>query len=81
MVVFASSLDIRRRPPQVRLAPNSCMAADVQVGCNVPILLQKSLAYFAVSDSVTLMRFAMEAVDDGAAQSRSGAVFLFIPPW
>ena len=38
-------------------------------------MLQKSLAYFAVSDSVTLMRFAMEAVDDGAAQARSGAVF------
>jgi hypothetical protein len=45
----------------------------------VPILLQKSLAAFVNSDSVTLMRFATGAVDDGAAQSRSRAVFLFIP--
>jgi hypothetical protein len=33
------------------------------------ILLQKSFAFFVSSDSVALMRFAMEAVDDGAAQS------------
>lgn len=30
-----------------------------------------------MSDSATLMRFAMEAVDDGAAQSRSGVVYSF----
>ncbi len=38
----------------------------------VPILLQKSLAILLNSDSVALMRFAVEAIDDGAAQSRSG---------
>jgi hypothetical protein len=37
---------------------------------NVPILLQKSLAALLNSDSVVLMRFAVEAIDDGAAQSR-----------
>jgi hypothetical protein len=36
---------------------------------SVPILLQKSLAFSVSSDSVALTRFAMEAVDDGAAQS------------
>jgi hypothetical protein len=36
---------------------------------DVPILLQKSLAFSVSSDSVALTRFAMEAVDDGAAQS------------
>jgi hypothetical protein len=36
----------------------------------VPILLQKSLAISVNGDSVALMRFAMEAIDDGAAQSR-----------
>jgi len=34
------------------------------------ILLQKSLAALLNSDSVVLMRFAVEAIDDGAAQSR-----------
>jgi hypothetical protein len=32
-------------------------------------LLQKSFPFFVSSDSVALMRFAMETVDDGAAQS------------
>jgi hypothetical protein len=36
----------------------------------VPILLQKSLAALLNNDSVVLMRFAVEAIDDGAAQSR-----------
>jgi len=44
----------------------------------VPILLQKSLAILLNNDSVALMRFAVEAIDDGAAQSRSGRVFLFV---
>ena len=43
------------------------------------ILLQKSLATLLNDDSVALMRFAVEAIDDGAAQARSGAVFLFVP--
>jgi hypothetical protein len=64
----------------VGLAPKAAIEADMQIGRNVPILLQKSLAIFVNSDSVALMRFAMEAIDDGAAQSRSGRVFLFIPP-
>ncbi len=33
------------------------------------ILLQKSLAILLNSDSVALTRFAVEAIDDGAAQS------------
>jgi hypothetical protein len=43
----------------------------------VPILLQK-LVVSPESDSGALMRFAAEAGDDGAPQSRSKAVFLFI---
>ena len=38
--------------------------------CFRRILLQKSLAALLNSDSVVLMRFAVEAIDDGAAQSR-----------
>jgi len=41
----------------------------VHFGC-WQILLQKSLAISVNGDSVALMRFAMEAIDDGAAQSR-----------
>ena len=44
------------------------------------ILLQKSLATSVNGDSVSPTRFAMEAVDDGAAEARSGGVFLFIQP-
>jgi hypothetical protein len=44
----------------------------------VPILLQNCLMILANSDSVALMRFAAEADDDGAAQSRSSATVLFI---
>jgi hypothetical protein len=35
-----------------------------------PILLQKSLAIVLNDDSIALMRFAAEAINDGAAQSR-----------
>jgi hypothetical protein len=43
------------------------------------ILLQKSLAILLNDDSVAaLMRFAVEAIDDGAAQSRPRQVFLFV---
>jgi hypothetical protein len=45
----------------------------------VPILLQKTLVFSVDSDSVALRRFAVEADDDGAAQSGTGAIFLFIP--
>src|ERR1700683_1911196 len=38
------------------------------------------LQAFLVSDSVVVMRFAMGADHDGAAQSRPGTVFLFILP-
>jgi hypothetical protein len=60
----------------------SIAAATTDIGLvgDVPILLQKSLVISANSDSVALARFAAEAVDDGAAQSRSRAIFLFIPP-
>jgi Transposase domain (DUF772) len=39
------------------------------------ILLQKSLAAFVNSDSVTLMRFATEAVDDGRLNHDQGQFF------
>src|SRR3984893_16816024 len=45
----------------------------------VPILLQKSLPVSVRGDSIALMRFATEAGDDGATQSRSKTAFLFIP--
>ena len=48
-------------------------------GRNWPILLQKSFAFSVNGDFVALMGFAKEAVDDGAAQSRPRAIFLFIP--
>jgi hypothetical protein len=38
------------------------------------------LQVFLVSDSVAVLRFATGAGHDGAAQSRSGTVFLFISP-
>jgi hypothetical protein len=41
-------------------------------------LLQNSLMFSGNSDSVSVMRFAVEASYDGAAQSRSRAVVLFI---
>jgi hypothetical protein len=44
----------------------------------VPILLQKSLMVPKNSDSVAVMRFAVEASDDGAAQPRPGTAILFI---
>jgi len=44
----------------------------------VPILLQKSLMVLKTSDSVAVMRFAVEASDDGAAQSRPRTAALFI---
>ena len=47
-------------------------------GRYVPILLQNPLAFLPKDDSVALMRFAVEAIDDGAAQSRPRRVFLFI---
>jgi len=43
-----------------------------------PILLKKSLMISGSSDSVAVMRFAVEAGDDGAARSRSRAAVLFI---
>jgi hypothetical protein len=45
---------------------------------SVPILLQKSLMVPKNSDSVAVMRFAVEASDDGAAQSRPRATALFV---
>jgi hypothetical protein len=43
-----------------------------------PILLQKSLMASVNSDSVALMRFAAEASDDWAAQSRPRPAVLFV---
>ena len=56
--------------------------ADIGLGIApvrlVQILLQNPLAFLPKDDSVALMRFAVEAIDDGAAQSRPRRVFLFI---
>src|SRR5262249_5520120 len=46
--------------------------------CFWQILLQKSLKASAIDDSLAVTRFVAEACDDGAAQSRSKAAFLFI---
>jgi len=54
-------------PLYPQLLTYRCGAANRRFG---PILLQKSLAISVNGDSVALMRFAMEAIDDGAAQSR-----------
>ena len=57
---------------RVLITPNRCrlclrrLRKWREVGL-VPILLRKSLAAFVNSDFVTLMRFAVEVVDDGAA--------------
>ena len=50
-------------------APIEPLFAALHFGRYWQILLQKSLAFSVSSDSVALTRFAMEAVDDGAAQS------------
>jgi hypothetical protein len=59
------SLGVRARYASHPIA--DIMARTVN-GRNVPILLQKSFAWSVNGDSVALTRFAMEAVDDGAAQ-------------
>ena len=56
-------------------------SAPLQRSANVgswQILLKKSLMISGSSDSVAVMRFAVEAGDDGAARSRSRAAVLFI---
>jgi hypothetical protein len=55
------------------------VGADQFVRC-WQILLQKLLMARTNSDSVALMRFAAEAGDDGAAESRPRAAVLFIFP-
>ena len=58
---------------------NSWMALAVPNDvCRWQILLKKSLMISGSSDSVAVMRFAVEAGDDGAARSRSRAAVLFI---
>lgn len=59
------------------LIPRRNTVAHVRVSY-VPILLKKSLMISGSSDSVAVMRFAVEAGDDGAARSRSRAAVLFI---
>ena len=49
--------------------PGRASSKSGHVRCAL-ILLQKSLATVLNNDSVALMRFAVEAIDDGAAQSR-----------
>lgn len=63
-----TSVDFEVSPalPQLPRTPTfACAARSVEEG---PILLQKSLAMLLNNDSVVLMRFAVEAIDDGAAQ-------------
>ena len=72
-----------RRRASPAMAPRSAARAlprsPVRRPCRfLPILLQKSLMFSGNSDSVSVTRFAMEASDDGAAQSRSRTVVLFI---
>ena len=63
-------LSTSRRP----ITPSLLQIADLRQRSievrEVPILLQKSLATLLNNDSVALMQFAVEAIDDGAAQSR-----------
>ena len=61
-----SGEDHRSISLSVRAGPRS----KLQQVSDVPILLQKSLATLLNNDFVALMRFAVEAIDDGAAQSR-----------
>ena len=60
------------------LPPKADMCDAKTNVCFGPILLQKSFANLVNSDSVAGRRFAAEAGDDGAAQSRPRAIFLFI---
>ena len=53
-------------------------SAPQRIEALCPILLRKSLMVSRNGDSVVVKRFAVEASDDGAAQSRSRAVVLFI---
>ena len=50
--------------------PEEAKANSAAMSAWITILLQKSLAALLNSDSVVLMQFAVEAIDDGAAQSR-----------
>jgi hypothetical protein len=60
------------------LPPKADTCSTLAYVCFGPILLQKSFAILVNSDSVAGRRFAAEAGDDGAAQSRPRAIFLFI---
>jgi hypothetical protein len=60
------------------LPPKADIAQRLWHVCLVPILLQKSLMASARSDSLVEIRFAAEAGDDGAAQSRPRAAVLFV---
>jgi hypothetical protein len=62
------------------MSPSASCGHDtaLALGSYVPILLKKSLMISGSSDSVAVMRFAVEAGDDGAARSRSRAAVLFI---
>ncbi len=62
----------------MRRPPNRGHTVAYVGGRYVPILLKKSLMISGSSDSVAVMRFAVEAGDDGAARSRSRAAVLFI---
>jgi hypothetical protein len=69
----------RRVAGRWAFSSTALFAALTQVG-SWQILLQKSLMSSGRSDSVTVMRFAVEARDDGAAQAGPRSIFLFILP-
>ena len=60
---------------ECRMLHRECAAGRESLRCTLhfgvgSILLQNPLAFLPKDDSVALMRFAVEAIDDGAAQSR-----------
>ena len=79
---MASGLVCRANRPNTWLHRPACKREEkpCQLGAvhTWPILLQKSLMVLKTSDSVAVMRFAVEASDDGAAQSRPRTAALFI---
>ena len=63
------------------MKPKISACATVQrhvLVCKWQILLQKLLMVSGKADSVAVRRFAVEASDDGAAQTEPRSVFLFI---
>jgi hypothetical protein len=76
--VIPSRQSGRRRCSHGRRSDRVISVAALAHGRSWQILLQKSVEGVCEGDSVFLERFATGAADDGAAQPRSGAVFLLV---